>query len=126
MLRLASALRIMVCTRPVDLRCSFDGLANATRNLLAQNPLSGELYVFFNRTGDQVRVLFWDGNGYVLIGKRLERGRFRRPWEKQTIEQKAFELSSSELAEILKGIDLKGAKRWAAGGYSGLTDKALP
>jgi transposase len=115
MLMLPAALKILVCTQLVDFRCSFDGLANATRNLLAGDPLSGQLYVFFNRTGDQMRLLVWDGNGYLLIGKRLERARFRLPWDKKTVGQNAYAISTAELSDILKGIDLKGAKRLPRG-----------
>src|SRR5262249_25268859 len=69
-----------------------------------------------NRRGDQVRILFWDRQGYCLFAKRLERGRFRLPWD-QPAAGATVEMEAAELALILEGIGLRGAKRrarWAA------------
>lgn len=119
MLTLPPTVRVMVCTVPVDVRRSFDGLAATTRNVLGEDPLSGQLFVFFNRRGDQVRVLYFDRDGYCVFAKRLERGRFKLPWEGAHEVQKKYETEASELALILEGIDLKGAKRrprWSPAG----------
>jgi len=62
-----STVRIFVCTEPQDMRRSFDGLALATRQVLGQDPRSGALFVFANRRGRQLRVLWWDGGGYTLL-----------------------------------------------------------
>ena len=69
-------LRIWLCTSPTDMRCSFDGLAARARNLLAEDPLSGALFVFPNRRRTQLKILFFDRNGYCVWAKRLERGLF--------------------------------------------------
>lgn len=106
MVMFPESIPVLVCTHPINLHCSFDGLANATRNLLGQEPRSGQLYVFFNRTRDQVRVLFWDTNGYAVLGKRLERGRFRRPWDRVCEAQNAYELTTDELEELLSGLPI--------------------
>ena len=106
MVMFPESIPVLVCTHPINLHCSFDGLANATRNLLGQDPRSGQLYVFFNRTRDQVRVLFWDTNGYAVLGKRLERGRFRRPWDRVCEAQNAYELTADELEELLSGLPI--------------------
>ena len=121
MLTLPPTVKVMVCAVPVDMRKSFDGLAAAARTLLRLDPLSGHLLVFFNRSGDHVRILFWDRNGYCLICKRLEKGRFRLPWEGSSEIARYYELEAVELAVILEGIDLKGAKRrsrWIPGALS--------
>lgn len=121
MLTLPPSVKVMVCARPVDMRKSFDGLAGATRSLLQLDPLSGHLLVFFNRIGDHARILFWDRNGYCLICKRLEKGRFRLPWEGSSELPRYFELEAAELALILEGIDLRGARRrprWVPGEVS--------
>jgi transposase len=111
MLTLPPAVKVFICTQPVDMRRSFDGLAAATRNLMGQDPLSGHLFVFFNRALDHSRILFWDRNGYLLIGKRLEKGRFRLPWANSKLIPRQLELEAAELALILEGIDLTGARR---------------
>ena len=70
--------RVYFALRPADLRRSFDGLAALASSELAKDPSAGGLFVFTNRRGNQVRVLFRDRNGWCLLSKRLDRGRFRR------------------------------------------------
>ena len=112
MLSLPPTVRVFVATAPCDLRKQFDGLAVLVEQGLRHDPRSGHLFVVFNRRGDQVRILFWDRQGYCLFSKRLERGRFRLPWE-QPASDAAVEMEAAELALILEGIDLRGAKRRA-------------
>ena len=64
----------------------------------------------FNRRGDQVRILFWDRHGYCLVSKRLARGVFRLPWQREQVGTHV-EIEAAELALILEGIDLRGARR---------------
>jgi transposase len=79
MFTLPPALRIYVATEPTDMRKSFDGLSAAVTQLIDEDPTSGHLFVFRNRRGDQVRVLFWDRTGYCIFAKRLAQGRFHLP-----------------------------------------------
>lgn len=111
MLTLPPSVRIFFAAEPVRMHCSYDGLANAAREVLAQDPLSGHLFVFFNRTRTQVKALYWDRDGYCVIGKRLERGRFKLP----TLQpgQQVLEMESAELMLLLEGLDLRGATRRA-------------
>jgi transposase len=110
MLTLPSSVRVYVATAPCDMRKHFDGIAALVQNQLGQEPHSGHLFVVFNRRGDQVRILFWDRSGYCLLSKRLERGVFRLPWEKDS-SGAYIEMEAAELALVLEGIDLKGARR---------------
>jgi transposase len=112
MLTLPPSVRIFVATAPCDMRKQFDGLALMVEQGLRHDPRSGHLFVAFNRRGDQVRILFWDRHGYCLFAKRLERGRFRLPWEQGTVGN-SVEMPAGELALILEGIDLRGARRRA-------------
>lgn len=73
------AARIYCCPDPVNLRMSFDGLSGAVRRLLGHDPLDGSLYIFLNRRRDMVKVLRWEGDGFSIWGKRLERGCFNMP-----------------------------------------------
>ena len=69
--------RILVYGRPVDMRNGFDGLEAVVRAGLGEDPLSGDLFVFINAKGNLVKALLWDRTGFIIISKRLERGRFR-------------------------------------------------
>ena len=111
MLTLPPTVKIWACTEPEDFRKSFSGLSIAVRAVMGANPLSGHIFCFFNRRRDQVRLLFWDRSGYCLVGKRLEKGRFRVPWEAGATVDNRFELEAAELTLILEGIELKGAGR---------------
>lgn len=110
MLTLPPSVRVYVATAPVDLRKQFDGIAILVSHSLRLDARSGHLFVVFNRRGDQVRILFWDRNGYCLVAKRLEKGVFRLPWERTQVDGHV-EIEAAELALILEGIDLRGAKR---------------
>jgi len=112
MLTLPPSVRVYVATAPCDMRKQFDGIANLVRDALGQDPRSGHLFVVFNRRGDHARILFWDRSGFCLVSKRLERGHFRLPWE-QPAQGPHIEMEAAELALILEGIDLRGARRRA-------------
>jgi transposase len=109
-LTLPPAVRIYVAVEPVDIRKSFDGLSAAVREILRNDPLSGHLFVFRNRRADRMKILFWDRSGYCLVYKRLERGTFHLPVD-PTAHATHLEMEAAELALMLEGIDLRGAKR---------------
>jgi transposase len=100
------SVRVFVASTPVDLRRSFDSLAACTEELLEQDPFSGHLFVFRNRAGDRVKILYWDRTGYCLWYKRLEKGTFRLPSGPGGVE-----ISAAELVLLLEGIDLTGARQ---------------
>lgn len=77
MLQLTPQSRIFLAVAPVDFRKGIDGLAAVCRQVFAQNPLDGALYVFRNRTGTALKLLYYDGQGYWLCTKRLSAGRWR-------------------------------------------------
>jgi transposase len=104
---LPPAVRIFLATGPADLRRSFDGLAALAREVVREDPLSGHLFVFRNRSGDRVKILFWDRSGFVLWYKRLEKGTFRFP----CAEGGSVEVEAGELMLLLEGIELAGARR---------------
>ena len=107
MLSLPPSVKIFVCLVPADMRRSFDGLARMAAEVVEEDPLSGHLFVFGNRRGDRVKILYWDRDGYALWYKRLEVGVFRFP-------QRAGErvaVTASELALVLNGIDVRDVRR---------------
>ena len=81
--------RILAYGEPVDLRKSIDGLVGLGKGALAEDPLSGSLFVFLNRRGNDLKLVYWDRTGFCLCAKRLERGRFRLPGDARTQERSA-------------------------------------
>ncbi|MFQ5620104.1 MAG: IS66 family insertion sequence element accessory protein TnpB [Rhodospirillales bacterium] len=110
MLTWPPSVRVFVHLGPADMRRSFDGLAAMTREIIGRDPLSGHLFVFFNRRRDRVKILYWDRTGLCLWYKRLEEGVFRLPVPSDP-NQHGVEMASVELSLILEGIDLSRAKR---------------
>jgi transposase len=108
-LSLPPAVRIFVATQPTNMHLSFDRLAALARDVLQQDPLSGHLFVFRNRSGDKVKILGWDRSGFCLWYKRLERGVFHFPSAPAT----ALEVDAAELLLLLDGIELTHARRRA-------------
>jgi transposase len=106
-LSLPSALRIFLATEPADMRKGFDGLSQLVRERIAQDPLSGHLFVFRNKRRDRVKILYWDKDGFALWYKRLEKGTFRFPEAKDG----RVEVTLAEMAAVLEGIDLSRARR---------------
>ena len=76
MLSLPSRVAVWLACAPVDLRKAFDGLATMVRDQFHRDPFSGDVFVFFNRRRDRVKLLVWDDNGFWLLYKRLELGTF--------------------------------------------------
>jgi len=108
-LTLAPGTRLHVATSSVDGRKGIDGLSALVRTQFGHDPLSGSAYVFFSRRSDRVRVLYWDRDGYVLITKRLERGRYRAPWLGAASALVGVE--AAELLLVLEGIELGEIRR---------------
>jgi transposase len=111
MIMLPPAVTIYLCDAPIDMRCSFDGLAAIVRNNLGLDPMTGHLFLFLSKRGDRAKLLFWDKDGYALFYKRLEKGRFHRPVVQCADDQGSLTLSSSEMTLLLSGIDLTHAHR---------------
>lgn len=110
MLSLPPSVRVFVATQPVDGRKGADSLMAIVRDLLGHDPLTGHLYVFFSRRCDRVRIVYWDRSGIAMWTKRLERGRFRPAFTADG-RLAASAVEAAELALVLEGIDLAGARR---------------
>ena len=107
MLTLGLTGRIWICVEPQDGRKSFDGLAGVVTSRLSRDHLSGDLYVFRNKRGDRLKILAWQGDGFALYIRRLEKGTFDFP----TAATAEVSITATELVMILGGIDLGSANR---------------
>lgn len=107
MLFFPPAVKIFVAASPTDLRKSFDTLAAIVSQGWKRDPLSGHLYVFFNRKANRVKALYWDVSGFALWSKRLESGRFHV----RADGEGSVEMSAGDLGLVLEGVDLAQAKR---------------
>jgi transposase len=110
MLSLPPSVRVFVAREPTDMRKSFDTLAALVIEVVDEDPQSGHLFLFVNRRRDRAKILWWDRSGYCLLAKRLEHGQFR-VFDRASGSKGAFEVTASELALLLDGIDLRGARR---------------
>ena len=108
MIMLPATVRIFLCTRPTDMRKSFDGLSGLVQECFGQDLLTGHLFLFVNRRGDRIKILYFDRDGLAIWYKRLEAGTFEMP---STAGADGIELQPAQLAMILSGIDLKSARQ---------------
>jgi transposase len=113
--QLPAAVRVFLCTKPTDMRKGFDGLQGMVREFLGQDPLSGHLFLFLNRRRDRIKILWWDRDGLVIWYKRLEAGTFQQLDSSTSAGQSSgeggIELSTTDLALLLTGVDLASAQR---------------
>jgi transposase len=107
-LSLSPATRIFVALEPVDLRQSFNGLSARVQNVLAQDPLSGHLFLFTNRNRNRLKAVFWDGSGLWVCAKRLEKGTFGWPQG----EGPSRCLRPEELSLLLHGLEATPRRNW--------------
>lgn len=109
MISTGPATRVYLVLAATDMRKGFNGLYSLVSGYLKEDPLSGHLFVFANRSRDRIKVLCWDGSGLWICGKRLEKGRFSWPDKVETDGK--LRLSSTEFSMLVGSIDLKNGRR---------------
>jgi len=107
MLNFPSAVKIYLCKQLTDMRRSFDSLAMMVGEIIKQNPLSGHVFIFRNKRGNCLKLLYWDRDGYAIWYKRLEKGTFNIP---ANIKED-YGLEHHQLSMMLEGIEFTGIKR---------------
>jgi transposase len=107
MIALPAGVQVWLAAGATDMRKGFDGLAALVQQHLAEDPFSGQLFVFRGRRGDRLKILWWDGDGLCLFAKRLERGRFVWPHAASGV----VSLSAAQLSMLLEGIDWRRPER---------------
>ena len=93
--------QVYLATGVTDMRRGIAGLCGLAQNVLRENPTSGAVFAFRGRKGDRLKLLHWDGHGFCLYYKVLERGHF--PWPKA--KNGAVHLTSAQLSMLWEGID---------------------
>jgi transposase len=105
MFALTSAQQYYLCAEPTDMRKSFDALSSLISFVMERNPVSGEVFVFINKTKNKMKLLHWEYGGFVLYYKRLESGTFELPvYDKG---QNSFIINWSQLVMMVEGISMK-------------------
>lgn len=110
MLSVPAAVKLWYCSTAVDMRLGYDGLFSFVQSHLKADPLSGHLFIFRNRLGNRIKVLYWGGHGLCLWCQRLECGRYHFP--EVAGEQPAVELTAGQFQMVLDGIDLSRVRRF--------------
>jgi len=108
-LSLPTQLRVFLAKEITDMRKSFDGLCALVEHRFHRDPYAGDLFAFVNRRRTYVKLLLWDGNGFWLLAKRLERGTFER-WQPSSDKETHVEIDHVQLLMLLEGVDLKKAE----------------
>ena len=111
MFNIATQTRVYIAREPVDFRRQIDGLALTVQETLGLDPFSTHLFVFKNRSGDKLKLLYWHRNGYVLLYKRLEKGRFIWP---KVNDAGTLCLGMRELYALLEGCDITRLPEFSA------------
>lgn len=107
MFGLGLATKIYIAVEAIDMRKGFEGLHGLVRDHLGQDPLSGHLFLFTNKTKTRLKALVWDGSGLWVCGKRLEKGRFRWP----AANTRSVTMRGEELAMLVNGLDAKQTRQ---------------
>jgi transposase len=109
---LGLATKIYIAVEAIDMRKGFEGLHGLVRDHLGQDPLSGHLFLFTNKTKTRLKALVWDGSGLWVCAKRLEKGRFRWPVVASMDSQaRSLTMRAEELAMLVNGLDMKQTKQ---------------
>lgn len=104
-------------SQPIDMRKSINGLSYFVSDLPYYSLQESSLTLFYNRSRDKVKLLYWDKNGYVLLYKRLEKGRFKIL--KYNEETEVATLDNKQLSWLLAGLDYDLMAQNKALDYSG-------
>jgi transposase len=109
MFNISKAYRYFMYGRRADMRKGFNGLCGLVRNEFLQNPLSGDVFIFINRPRNRIKLLHWQGDGFAIYYKRLEKGTYEMP--EINSASASIELDAQQLLLILEGISLLSVKK---------------
>lgn len=104
MLHISHTQRYFLYSGQTDMRKGFDTLCGIVIGELGKDPLGGDVFIFLSRRRTRIKLLQWQGDGYALYYKRLERGAFEMP-------EDASQMSGQQLMLMLAGIQLSSVKK---------------
>jgi len=110
MISLSASIRYYLYREAADMRKGPDSLCGLVREYMKKDPLSGAIFIFINRRGNQLKLLHWEGDGFGLYCKRLQEGQFSRPTIYTT--ESSITISSDELLMMLRGIVLQSVRKY--------------
>ena len=101
--------QIYLYSQPIDMRKSINGLSYIVSDLPEQSPQDGSLILFYNRSRDKLKLLYWDKNGFVMVYKRLEKGRFKiSHYDAKT---QTVSIDDKQLSWLMAGLDYELMKQ---------------
>ena len=103
---IASVTQVYLVTGYTDLRLGIDGLAALIQGKLELDPYSRALFLFCGRRRDRIKAILWEGDGFLLLYKRLDNGAFR--WPRNETEAKL--LTEQEVRWLFEGLELEQPK----------------
>ena len=103
--------KIYISSANVDMRKSIDGLSAIVQQKFDLNPFENSMFVFHNRHCDKIKILYWDNNGFCLLYKRIEQGKFRFP---RQINSEKYTVTKQELSWLLNGLCVEEIKKYEA------------
>jgi len=115
MLKLSEDLKITIYHREVDMRKSIDGLVVLIVEALELDPQANMMYLFRNKASDKFKAIFWDGDGFILLYKRKEKGRFKFP---KDLSDSYYEIDADLFNWLRKGFDFYALKQHTELKYS--------
>ena len=109
MLHLSSSCNYYLYTGPADMRKGFDSLSGLVTSVMQLDVLSGSVFIFLNKKHNQIKLLLWEGDGFSIYYKRLEKGTYELPCFDD--KNGALTITTQQLQFILQGISLKSVRR---------------
>jgi len=101
--------RFHLYSQPTDMRKSFDGLSGLVQNILGRNPGNGDVFIFINKRRDKIKLLHWQGSGFILYYKRLEQGTFELPRYHSSVG--SITLDYARLVMIIDGLSIENVQK---------------
>ncbi len=108
MLHLSASQRYFLFRGDADMRKGFDSLSGIVSTLMEQNVLAGDIFIFLNKRNNHIKLLHWEGDGFALYHKRLERGTYERPAASGKI---SMAVTQQQILLMMQGLSLTSIRK---------------